>query len=168
MAATVQGLFVAADTTPESRPVFFVRVPTPDGEEATENLVTDQEVARYPSSVGLVSLTLLPGVYRCFIGSAGAGNRYFTFELDQTTGTLNFIDLITDGSSVPSGLVGYFASLAAAKAYTRFVHNRNYFVASVTGFMSGHFHYDSTSSATADDSDTIALTSMDGRLIRNV
>jgi hypothetical protein len=166
MAATVQGLFVAADTTPETRAVYFVRVPTPAGEDSTENLVTDFEVARWPSSIGLVSLTLLPGTYRGFIGSKSYGNSFFTFALNQTTGTLNFIDLLTDGTSVPAGMVGYFANLAAAKAYTRFVHDRVYYVASTTAFMSGNFHYDSTSTATADDSDTIALTSVAGRLIR--
>ena len=167
MAATVQGLFVAADTTPETRAVYFVRVPTPAGEDATDNMVTDFEVARWPSSIGLVSLTLLPGTYRGFIGSTAAGSSYFSFDLDQTTGTLNFIDLLTNGSSVPAGLVCYFASLAAAKAYTRFVNDRVYYVASITGFISGDFHYNSTSTATADDSDTIALTSVAGRLIRN-
>ena len=166
MAATVQGLFVASDTTPETRTVYFVRIPTPDGEETTENIISDKEVARWPSSIGLVSLTLLPGVYRCFIGSSKPGNTYFTFEVDQTTGTLNFIDLITEGAASPSGLVGYFATLTAAKAYTRFVNDRVYAIASSSTFIGGNFYYDSDSAATADNSDTIALDSMDGRLLR--
>jgi hypothetical protein len=166
MAATVQGLFVAADTTPETRAVYFVRVPTPAGEEATENMVTDFEVARWPSSIGLVSLTLLPGTYRGFIGSTTAGNSYFSFDLDQTTGTLNFIDLLTNGSTVPSGLIGYFATLTAAKAYVRFVDARMYAIASSATFPGGTFHYDSDSAATADNVDTIALDSVAGRLLR--
>lgn len=89
--------------------------------------------------------------------------------------------VVTEGGTVPSVAkaihdaladyeediyVNYFAGRTAAKAATVLVPRRTYYIQAEDGFLPGNFLYDSTSTATADNSDVLALDTLAGRLTR--
>ena len=126
------------------------------------NTVTRRAVRATPNSTtGAFSVTLLAGIYR-YYPDADA-DIYVLIEVGASAADIE--DLVTE-TSTPVSLITYFATLTAAKAHTSFVDARMYGIASSASFIGGLFVYDEDSTATADDSDTIALDDVDGRLIR--
>lgn len=152
MAATVTGTFVAGDGTPEVRPITFIRVPTPDEEGGS--VITDSRVARYPNSSGLVSLSLLVGVYRVFTGNVEFGSRYFTIQLTDTSGTVDVSAIVTTtptSSDDDTAGIGYI--LTTLRARTRHAAPQTAYVLGLSSAGdggSGQFYFSSSSSA-ADD-----------------
>jgi hypothetical protein len=155
---TISGIAKDPNDTPANG-VLFERQ---SGVVSGSNTITRRAVRATPNtSTGAFSVTLLAGVYRYYPDADS--DIYVLIEVGSTNA--NIEDLVTE-TSEPVSLITYFATLAAAKAHTRFIDDRVYAIASSASFLGGMFRYDADSSATADDSDTIALDSIAGRLIR--
>jgi hypothetical protein len=128
------------------------------------NTVSRDPVRAVPSSsTGAFSTTLLAGFYRYYPNA----DQPFFYEIEVTSSNADVKDISTDedGSSTASRAT-YFATLAAAKAHDGYTEDRTFWIKTDGAFMGGAFTYSASSSATADDSDTIALDSIAGRLIR--
>jgi hypothetical protein len=155
---TISGIAKDPNDTPADGVLFERQSPVVSG----SNTVTRRAVRATPNSTtGAFSVTLLAGIYRYYPDAES--DIYVLIEVGSTAADIE--DLVTE-TSAPVSLITYFATLTAAKAHTRFIDDRVYAIASSASFLGGMFRYDADSSATADDSDTIALDSIAGRLIR--
>lgn len=141
--------------------VKFVPVDFP---KAFGNVIaSDKPLEAYLSTAGTFSVFLKAGFFRVHLDGA---ETYLLIEVGAENADI--VDIVTDDATISGAANGgkYFATLTAAKAATSLTNGFTYFIASSATFIGGWFRYDLTSAATADDSDSIALDTLSGRLLR--